>query len=128
MPKFSNTSAAKLATCHPSLQRVLNEVVRHFDCAVIEGHRTIERQKQLLAAGASQTEHSKHLSNPSMAVDAAPYPVDWSDTARFYYFAGFVLGVAASMGIKIRWGGDWDQDTQVANNNFDDLVHFEIAG
>ena len=29
------------------------------------------------------------------------------------------------MGIKIRWGGDWDSDTQVNDNKFDDLVHFE---
>jgi hypothetical protein len=30
------------------------------------------------------------------------------------------------MGIKIRWGGDWDMDTETKDNNFDDLVHFEI--
>jgi len=27
----------------------------------------------------------------------------------------------------LRWGGDWDRDTQVDDNNFDDLVHFELV-
>jgi len=30
------------------------------------------------------------------------------------------------MGLKIRWGGDWDMDTQTKDNKFDDLVHFEL--
>ena len=29
-------------------------------------------------------------------------------------------------GVEIRWGGDWDSDTQVKDNKFDDLVHFEL--
>jgi peptidoglycan L-alanyl-D-glutamate endopeptidase CwlK len=30
------------------------------------------------------------------------------------------------MGIKIRWGGDWDSDGDINDNRFDDLVHVEI--
>ena len=45
--------------------------------------------------------------------------------ARFYFFGGFVLGLAVSMGIKIRWGGDWDSDREILDQNFDDLPHFE---
>ena len=45
---------------------------------------------------------------------------------RFHYFSGYVLGIASQMGLNIRWGGDWDQDTQTKDNKFDDLVHFEI--
>ena len=44
----------------------------------------------------------------------------------FHYFGGFVLGIASQMGLKIRWGGDWDRDTEVKDNRFDDLPHFEI--
>ena len=61
-----------------------------------------------------------------MAVDVAPYPIDWEDRDRFHYFGGYVLGIAKSLGLNIRWGGDWDQDTQTKDNKFDDLVHFEI--
>jgi len=37
------------------------------------------------------------------------------------------MGVASQMGIKIRWGGDWDSDGSVCDNKFNDLVHFELA-
>lgn len=62
-----------------------------------------------------------------MAVDVVPYPVDWQDRDRFHYFAGFVLGMATARGVKLRWGGDWDSDTEVDDNVFDDLPHFELA-
>lgn len=68
----------------------------------------------------------KHNSRPAEAVDVAPYPVNWEDLQRFYYFAGVVTGVALQLDISIRWGGDWDSDTQVKDNTFNDLVHFEI--
>jgi peptidoglycan L-alanyl-D-glutamate endopeptidase CwlK len=69
---------------------------------------------------------SRHNSEPSDAVDAVPYPVDWSDRRRFYHFAGFVKGMAVSMGIRIRWSGDWDSDTRLDDQTFDDLPHFEL--
>jgi hypothetical protein len=34
--------------------------------------------------------------------------------------------MASSMGIKIRWGGDWNGDWKVKDNHFDDLPHFEL--
>jgi hypothetical protein len=37
------------------------------------------------------------------------------------------MAIAAQMDVKLRWGGDWDQDTQVKDNNFDDLWHFELV-
>jgi hypothetical protein len=61
-----------------------------------------------------------------LAVDVAPYPVDWNDKERFYYFAGFVKGVASSLGISIRWGGDWNSDNNLKNQTFFDLPHFEL--
>jgi peptidoglycan L-alanyl-D-glutamate endopeptidase CwlK len=66
------------------------------------------------------------------AVDIAPYPIDWESRDDFHYLGGFVLGVAASMNIDIRWGGDWSDSSlkqgrrTTKDNNFDDLVHFEI--
>lgn len=68
-----------------------------------------------------------------MAVDVAPYDpevkgVDWQDWDSFYLFAGFVKGIAASKGIQVRWGGDWDSDWQTDDQKFNDLVHFELIG
>jgi len=130
MPKFSEKSLSRLSTAHPDLQKLFREVIRHFDCTVLEGRRTVERQRELVAVGRSKTMNSKHLPDPetglSNAVDVIAWPVNWGDTARHYYFGGFVRGVAAVLGIPIRWGGDWDSDTQVRDQSFNDLVHFEL--
>ena len=56
----------------------------------------------------------------------APYPIDWDDRERFHLFAGFVIGIAKSMGITLRWGGDWNMNFEVDDNQFDDFPHFEI--
>jgi peptidoglycan L-alanyl-D-glutamate endopeptidase CwlK len=126
MPSFSPKSTARLATCERSLQAVFNEVVKHFDCTVLEGRRTKKRQEWLYANKKTKTLQSKHLYDPAQAVDVAPYPIDWRDTDRFYYFAGYVMGTAEQLGIAIRWGGDWNEDTQVRDEDFKDLVHFEL--
>ena len=128
MPRFGKRSIGRLQTCDQKLQELFYEVVKHFDCSVIEGHRGEERQNKAYAEGKSKLKYpnGKHNQTPSIAVDVAPYPIDWSDRDRFHYFGGFVLGVAKEMGMNIRCGGDWNQDTQTKDNKFDDLVHFEI--
>lgn len=127
--RFSRKSLNELETCDDRLQRLFSEVIKYFDCSILEGHRDKIKQRSMLISGKSQLDYplSKHNSRPSLAVDVAPYPVDWKDTDRFYYFVGFVKGLATQMGIPLRVGADWDDDTQVKDNNFDDLVHFEIA-
>jgi hypothetical protein len=42
------------------------------------------------------------------------------------YFAGYVKGIAMMLGIPIRWGGDWNSNNDLKDNNFDDLPHFEL--
>ncbi len=130
MPSFSEKSLAKLATCHSLLQRVFNEVIQNFDCTILEGHRDKDRQNQMVAEGKSQVRwpSGKHNTVPSCAVDVTPYPIQWDDRERQTLFAGYVLATAKAMGINLRWGGDWDQDTEVRDNTFDDLVHFELVG
>ena len=128
MPRFGKRSIGRLQTCDQKLQELFYEVVKHFDCSIIEGNRGEERQNKAFADGKSKVKYpnGKHNKFPSVAVDVAPYPIDWSDRDRFHYFGGFVLGVAKQMGMNIRWGGDWNQDTHTKDNKFDDLVHFEI--
>ena len=130
MPRFGKRSKERLKGVDAKLQNVLNEVVKYFDIAVIEGLRSQERQNELVAQGKSKTKFGKHVDGK--AVDIAPYPIDWKARDDFHYLGGFVLGMAASMGIKIRWGGDWNASSlfkgqrTTKDNNFDDLVHFEI--
>jgi len=128
MPKFGKRSSTNIQSAHPDLQRLFAEVVKFFDCTVICGHRDKESQNKAFHEGFSKVKFPKgrHNAKPSNAVDVCPYPVDWKDTARFRYFAGFVLGIASQMNIKIRWGGDWDKDWQVKDNKFNDLPHFEL--
>lgn len=129
MPQFGKRSTEKLSTAHPDLQRLFNEVIKHVDCAVIEGHRGEAAQNEAVKHGMSKLKwpDSPHNKQPSQAVDVCPYPVDWTNFKAFYHFAGFVRGVAAQMGIKIRWGGDWDSDFDIADQRFFDLPHFELV-
>ena len=128
MPRFGKRSKERLSTCHKDLQMVFNEVIRHVDCSVLEGHRGEDRQNSLYEEGKTKVRYpnGRHNASPSNAVDITPYPVDWEDRERQTLFAGFVLGIARQMGIKLRWGGDWDMDFQVMDNRFDDFPHFEI--
>ena len=128
MPKFGNSSKKRLATCDERLQKVFNEVIKYVDCSVLEGHRSEERQNKLFEEGKTKVKYPKgrHNSSPSRAVDVTPYPVDWDDRERQTLFAGFVLGIARSMGISLRWGGDWNMNFEVDDNKFDDFPHFEL--
>jgi len=130
MPKFGKRSKERLRGVDAKLQNVLNEVVKYFDITIIEGLRSQKRQNELVAEGKSKTKFGKHVDGK--AVDIAPYPIDWNARDDFHLLGGFVLGVASQMGVKIRWGGDWSASSlfqgqrTTKDNNFDDLVHFEI--
>lgn len=128
MPSFGKRSREKLDTCDERLQKLFEQVVKDFDCSILEGHRSQQRQDQLFRENKSQVKwpNGKHNTTPSMAVDVAPYPVDWKDINQFYHFAGYVRGVARMMDIELRFGGDWDGDYEVADETFKDLPHFEL--
>ena len=128
MPTFGTRSTNNLVTCHEDLQKLFNEVIKHFDCSVICGHREQEEQDRAFHNGLSKLKfpESKHNKMPSMAADVIPYPIDWDDHKRFYMFVGVVRGIAAEMNIQIRCGADWDGDMEVKDQNFHDLPHFEL--
>lgn len=129
MAGYGKESEFQLRTVHPRLQALFREVVRHYDNKIVEGHRGEAAQNRAVREGKSKLAWPKgnHNAYPSRAVDAYPFPIDMKDMKRFYHFAGFVQGVAAVMGIKIRWGGDWDGDKDLNDNAFADLVHFELS-
>lgn len=118
MPKFSTKSQEKLNTCHPDLIKLFEDVIQYRDCTILEGHRTRERQEQLLIEGKTKTLKSNHLYTPSLAVDVMPYPIDWEDTEEQHKFATFVYSRAMVLGIKVRWGGNF--------KGFYDAPHWEI--
>ena len=128
MPKFGTRSRNALHGCDERLIKVFNEVIKTVDCSVLEGHRNKAKQDEYYDEGKSKVKYpnGRHNKLPSMAVDVCPYPIDWDDRERFHLFAGFVLGIAKSMGINLRWGGDWNQNFEVDDNKFDDFPHFEL--
>lgn len=125
---FGAKSLKQLATCDTKLQILFHEVSKYRNCTVIIGHRGQKEQDEAFRNGFSKLKwpHGEHNGIPSRALDAAPYPIDWLNRERFLAFGGFVLGLAASMGIPIRWGGDWDGDGNPRNQTFHDPGHFEL--
>ena len=129
MAKFGRRSRENLSTCHEDLQKVFNEVIKHVDCSILEGHRDERTQDRYYEEGKTKVRYpmGRHNSKPSRAVDVVPYPVDWDDRERFHLFGGFGLGMARGMGITLRWGGDWNMNFEVDDNRFDDFPHFELV-
>lgn len=113
-------SAASLQGVHKDLVRVMErarELAPPF--MVIEGLRTPERQKQLVATGASKTLNSRHLTGH--AVDVVPLDgqgrISW-DWPLYHKLAPLVKQAAKELGVPITWGGDW--------KSFKDGPHWEL--
>ena len=130
MASFSPRSLNKLSSCDPRLKELFMDVVKVYDCTVLEGHRSEERQDELYRTGFSRVQYpnSRHNLNPSFGVDVAPYPIDWNDRERFVAFGSFVRGIAHAKKLSIRWGGDWDMDGDTTDQTFNDLCHWELYG
>ena len=124
MPRFGKRSKQRLKGVDTKLINVANELIKLMDVTVIEGLRSQDRQNELVSQGKSKTKFGKHVAGK--ALDLAPYPIDWNDRERFHYMGGLIRGIGHSLGVKIRWGGDWDSDGDIKDNAFDDLVHVEI--
>ena len=134
--RFGKTSSARLKDAHPDLRKICHRALRSYDLTILETHRTDAKQKEYYDKGLSKldgiTHKSKHQTMPSMAVDIAPYPIDWNNTDRFYYLAGLMMGAAKELfeageiTHKLRWGRDWDRDTDFDDNRFNDYPHFEL--
>jgi peptidoglycan L-alanyl-D-glutamate endopeptidase CwlK len=127
MARFGKRSRSRLKGVNPKLVNILNEAIKLMDLTILEGLRSVERQKELVASGASKTMKSKHLKG--MAVDVTPYPVDFDSAKginRHYYMAGMLRGIAHMMKITVRSGADWDSDGEIKDQKFNDLVHLEL--
>jgi peptidoglycan L-alanyl-D-glutamate endopeptidase CwlK len=146
MASYGTTSRKRLEHVHGDLVRLLTAVVEHYDNQINYngGFRPKHVQNDLFPTYTkTQWPYSKHncmLYNPalnewepcSLGVDAMPYyafqqpHVDWNDKEGFYHFAGFVRGKATELNIPIVWGGDWDGDYDLDDQDFYDLAHFNL--
>ena len=113
MAEFGKRSEECLASCDERIQLVLREAIKHYDFAVIKGHRGEEEQNEAFNSGNSQLRFplSKHNKHPSQAVDIVPYPVDWDNQQRFRDLAVVVKSACDTVGVSLNWGYDlWEWD------------------
>ena len=122
--KLSVRSKKALVGVHPDLVRVVERAIQltDVDFAVTEGVRTLERQRQLFASGASTTMNSRHLPGAdgyAKAVDVAAWVggIRW-DWPLYHKIAEAMKAAAKELGVAIIWGGDW--------KTFKDGPHFEL--
>lgn len=128
-------SLEKLHGVHPDLVKVVHRAIQltPVDFSVIEGLRTVERQRELVAHGASKTMKSRHITGH--AVDLAAFvagEIRW-DWALYLQIASAMQKASAELGIPVRWGGTWKKlsDTpaisaKVLSRSFPDGPHFEL--
>ena len=113
-------SLKRLHNLHPDLIEIVKQAIdiTPVDFAVLEGLRTRARQRKLVAAGASRTMNSRHLTGH--AVDLGAWVAgsvrwDWP----LYDILGAAMKQAASdLQLPIEWGGDW--------RTFRDGPHFQL--
>lgn len=122
---LSDKNLAKLAAAHPDLQKVIKRAaaISSIDFTVLEVVRTLARQKELVAKGASTTMKSRHLpgaDGKSRAVDIAPLDggqVSWA-WPLYHKLAPIIKQAAKDVGVPIEWGGDW--------KSFKDGPHWQL--
>jgi peptidoglycan L-alanyl-D-glutamate endopeptidase CwlK len=118
---LNERSEAKLEGVHADLAKVARRAAEicEIEFIVTEGLRTMKRQRALMAAGASKTLKSRHLTGH--AIDVAPLidgEVRW-DWPPFFIIADAMKAAAAELGVAIEWGGDW-------RGGFKDGPHFQL--
>jgi peptidoglycan L-alanyl-D-glutamate endopeptidase CwlK len=106
---LAQRSLSRLEGLHPDLVRVVKKAaaMSPLDFTVLEGLRTLERQKQLSQIGATKTLRSRHLTGH--AVDLAPMisgAVSW-DWPLYRRLATIIKEAAVAENVPIEWGGDW---------------------
>ena len=107
--KLGARSLQRLEGVHPDLVKVVKRAIEisEVDFTVLEGTRTVARQKQLVAAGASKTMNSRHITGHAVdngAVVGGQVRWDWPLYAKIN---SAMQRASAELGIPIEWGGDW---------------------
>lgn len=101
------------------------------DFSVLEGVRSVARQKELYAQGRTKpgkivtwTMRSKHIEGK--AVDLVPYPLDWNTASKFDAISKAMFAAAAELNVPLRWGANWDGDGKPRERGESDSPHFEV--
>ena len=120
MYKLGPRSLTRLNGVHADLVKVVTRAIEisDVDFTVLEGLRTIERQRELVNAGASQTMNSRHLDGHAVDLGAwVDSRVDWS-WPLYDKINDAMQKASAQVGVPIEWGGSW--------KSFRDGPHFQL--
>lgn len=142
---YGLASRKKLDTVHPDLSRVMHMALRMspYDLTIVWGFRNEDEQNRAFAEHRSKKRwpESKHNvigrdGRPmSLAVDFAPWcrlpdgsmGIPWNDTHAFAVCGGIIIGAAQTLGIPVRYGGDWDMDGLTTDQTLMDWGHVELT-
>ena len=131
--KLGKTSLARLQGVDETLVNVVKRAIEisEVDFTVMEGVRTLERQRELYAQGRTApgkivtwTMKSKHIEGK--AVDLVPYPLDWNDLEKFNKIKDAMFQAAKELDVNLRWGADWNGNGEYREKGEYDSPHFEI--
>lgn len=125
MMTLTTRDETRLKGVHPDLVRVVRRAASMTDLPfmVLEGVRTVERQRLLVKQGASKTMNSRHIPGRDglgKAVDIAPLlngKVSW-DWPLYYRLADVIKEAAKIEKVPLEWGGDW--------RSFKDGPHWQL--
>ena len=130
---LGKTSMARLKGVDEQLVNIVKRAIEisEVDFSVLEGVRTLERQRELYAQGRTApgkivtwTMKSKHIDGK--AVDLVPYPLDWDDLSKFDKIRNAMFQAAKEQDVNLRWGADWDGDGKYREKGEYDSPHFEL--
>ena len=120
MYRLSQRSKQRLAGVHPDLVAVVKYAIEitPTDFTVLEGLRSLSRQKKLLKRGATRTLNSRHLTGHAVDLGAwVEGRVSWM-WCHYVEISKAVKQAADELNIEVEWGGDWQ--------TFKDGAHFQL--
>ena len=126
---LGSKSLKELDGVHPDLIAVVQKAIAITvqDFSVHDGIRSVAEQQKLVAAGASQTMDSRHITGH--AVDLVPFvngKLRW-EWPLIYPIADAMRIAARELKIPLRWGGAWDVDFTGSTESCEDLVESYVA-
>lgn len=126
MPSFGSKSLANLSQLHPLLQQICIEAIKEIDFTILDAQRGRAEQELAFRQKRSKARFGQSAHNyvPAVSMDVAPYPIDFDDLDRFKELAKVIMRIARELGIKLRWGGDWNMDGSTSDGW--DFPHFEL--
>lgn len=130
--KFGEKSGKNYSTLSLKLRKIADRTLGYgvMDFSIDCGYRDQGEQNRLFELRRSKVRwpNSKHNHLPSKAMDCVPFVAGRSSWNKLHccVLAGLILAAAREEGKLLRWGGNWDMDSEpITDQDFQDLAHFE---